>query len=222
MGLRATAIQIPTRDTCETTMKLAKYANFGKRIRWRAVRNTLREGLCAESTAAAVVSEIGAGCDECGLVERMRNRFSDSGGLSNGKSWHLRRICATAVCSRNDRVSVSATGSGALGAPLYIAWQVTNECNLACLHCIEESGPGKAFHDELDEAQVFSFLGQVLDQQVPYLSFSGGEPTLHPQFFEMVEYVCGRNAQLKIETNGHGLSLEKARRLKRLGVKACR
>jgi MoaA/NifB/PqqE/SkfB family radical SAM enzyme len=43
-----------------------------------------------------------------------------------------------------------------------------------------------------------------MDHQVPYLSFSGGEPTLHPQFFEMVEYVCGRNAQLKIETNGHG------------------
>ena len=39
----------------------------------------------------------------------------------------------------------AATGSGDLGAPLYIAWQVTNECNLACLHCIEESGPGKAF-----------------------------------------------------------------------------
>ena len=117
-------------------------------------------------------------------------------------------------------MSIPATGSGDLGAPLYIAWQVTNECNLACLHCIEESGPGKAFHDELDEAQVFSFLGQVLDQQVPYLSFSGGEPTLHPQFFEMVEYVCGRNAQLKIETNGHGLSVEKAQRLQRLGVKA--
>ena len=36
-----------------------------------------------------------------------------------------------------------------LGAPLYVAWQITNECNLACLHCIEESGPGKAFKDEL-------------------------------------------------------------------------
>ena len=24
-----------------------------------------------------------------------------------------------------------------LGAPLYVAWQITNECNLACLHCIE-------------------------------------------------------------------------------------
>jgi len=121
---------------------------------------------------------------------------------------------------RTEIPAAPAPGSGDLAAPLYIAWQVTNECNLACLHCIEESGPGKAFHDELDEVQAFSFLGQVLDQQVPYISFSGGEPTLHPKFFEMVEYVCGRNAQLKIETNGHGLSLEKAQRLRHLGVKA--
>jgi MoaA/NifB/PqqE/SkfB family radical SAM enzyme len=113
-----------------------------------------------------------------------------------------------------------ATGSGELSAPLYIAWQVTNECNLACLHCIEESGPGKAFRDELNEAEVFRFLEQVMDRQVPYLSFSGGEPTLHPLFFEMVGYVCGRNAQLKVETNGHGVSVEKAARLKSLGVKA--
>ena len=31
-----------------------------------------------------------------------------------------------------------------LSAPLYVAWQITNECNLACMHCIEESGPGQA------------------------------------------------------------------------------
>jgi MoaA/NifB/PqqE/SkfB family radical SAM enzyme len=114
----------------------------------------------------------------------------------------------------------AATTSGDLGAPLYIAWQVTNECDLACLHCIEESGPGKAFRDELSESEVFSFLEQVVDEQVPYLAFSGGEPTLHPQFFKMVEYVCTGNTQLKIETNGHGLTIQKCERLKSLGVKA--
>ena len=118
------------------------------------------------------------------------------------------------------RATPAATDSADLGAPLYIAWQVTNECNLACLHCIEESGPGKAFRDELSAAQVFSFLEQVVDAEVPYLSFSGGEPTLHPLFFEMVEYVCARTTQLKIETNGHGLTPEKCARLQRLGVKA--
>ena len=61
-----------------------------------------------------------------------------------------------------------------LTAPLYVAWQITNECNLACLHCIEESGPGKAFKDELDRAQVFDVIDQMMDHEVPYLSFSGG------------------------------------------------
>jgi MoaA/NifB/PqqE/SkfB family radical SAM enzyme len=114
----------------------------------------------------------------------------------------------------------AATESGDLGAPLYIAWQVTNECNLACLHCIEESGPGKAFHDELSDEQVFSVLEQAMDLEVPYLSFSGGEPMVHPRFFDMVAYVCGRNGQLKVETNGHYLGLENCVRLKELGVKA--
>ena len=48
------------------------------------------------------------------------------------------------------RPRVAARGRRTSRAPLYVAWQITNECNLACLHCIEESGPGKAFADELD------------------------------------------------------------------------
>ncbi len=114
----------------------------------------------------------------------------------------------------------AATESGDLGAPLYMAWQVTNECNLACLHCIEESGPGKAFPDELTDEQVFSVLDQALALDVPYLSFSGGEPMVHPRFFDMVEYVCSRNGQLKVETNGHYLTPDNCARLKALGVKA--
>ena len=110
--------------------------------------------------------------------------------------------------------------SADLGAPLYVAWQVTNECNLACLHCIEESGPGKAFKDELDEEQVFGILGQFMDLEIPYLSFSGGEPMVHPLFFKMVEFVCSRGGQLKIETNGHFLTPENCARMKSLGVKA--
>ncbi len=114
----------------------------------------------------------------------------------------------------------ATTASSDLRAPLYVAWQITNECNLACLHCIEESGPGKAFRDELSETEIFGVLAQLMDGEVPYLSFSGGEPMLHTRFFEMVEYVCGRGGQLKIETNGHYLSAENCRRLAELGVKA--
>jgi MoaA/NifB/PqqE/SkfB family radical SAM enzyme len=56
--------------------------------------------------------------------------------------------------------------------------------------------------------------------EIPYLSFSGGEPMLHPHFFEMAQYVCSRGSQLKVETNGHFLTPETAARLRDVGVKA--
>jgi len=132
-------------------------------------------------------------------------------------------VTATAVAAEPPTAAAGAATPGSsedLAAPLYIAWQITNECNLACLHCIEESGPGKAFPDELDEAQVFEVLDQIIEQDVPYLSFSGGEPMVHPLFFRMVEHVCASGAQLKIETNGHYLTPQNCERLAKLGVKA--
>jgi len=113
-----------------------------------------------------------------------------------------------------------AAASEALAAPLYVAWQITNECNLACLHCIEESGPGKAFSDELDREGALRVVDELMANEVPYLSFSGGEPMLHPHFFEMVERVTSRGSQLKVETNGHYLTPENCARLKALEVKA--
>ncbi|HUL57320.1 MAG TPA: radical SAM protein [Usitatibacter sp.] len=111
-------------------------------------------------------------------------------------------------------------GTGDLEAPLYVAWQITNECNLACLHCIEESGPGKAFKDELSPGEFRGILDQFVELEVPYVSFSGGEPMVHPHFFEMAEHFCAGGGQLKIETNGHYLTPENSRRLKDIGIKA--
>lgn len=107
-----------------------------------------------------------------------------------------------------------------LGAPLYVAWQITNECNLACLHCIEESGPGKAFKDELTSEEAFSVIDMLVQGEVPYVSFSGGEPMVRPDFFEMVERITKGGVGLKIETNGHYLTPSNCARLKELGVKA--
>lgn len=117
-------------------------------------------------------------------------------------------------------MSADAAASEDLAAPLYVAWQITNECNLACLHCIEESGPGKRFQDELTREQALAVIDQLMDHEVPYLSFSGGEPMVHPHFFEMVGRVTSRGSQLKIETNGHYLTPEACARLKTLEVKA--
>ena len=117
-------------------------------------------------------------------------------------------------------VKPAAAASEDLGAPLYVAWQITNECNLACLHCIEESGPGKAFKDELTTEEAFAVIDQLVASEVPYVSFSGGEPMARPDFFAMVERITKGGVGLKIETNGHYLTPDRCSRLKELGVKA--
>ena len=127
---------------------------------------------------------------------------------------------ASVAGSEAVEASPTARSTGDLGAPLYVAWQITNECNLACLHCIEESGPGKAFDDELGAEQIYAILDQMTELEVPYVSFSGGEPMVHPHFFGMVKHFCQGGGQLKIETNGHYLTPENCARMAEFGVKA--
>jgi hypothetical protein len=62
-------------------MKLAKYAKFRAEKFGGVLFETRSEKVFALSTtAAAIVREIGPGCDEPDLIERMKDRFSDSGG----------------------------------------------------------------------------------------------------------------------------------------------
>jgi len=74
--------RFPKTDTSETMMKLAKYAKFRQEKFGGVLFETRSEKVYAlNPTAAAIVSEIGAGCDERGLVMRMNDRFSDAGGF---------------------------------------------------------------------------------------------------------------------------------------------
>jgi len=105
-----------------------------------------------------------------------------------------------------------------LSAPLYIAWQLTNECNLACLHCIEGSGPGRAFPDEMGREECLRVAAEMVRESVPYVALSGGEPMTHPAFFDLAGALCAGGAAVKVETNGHFLTPEACGRLARMGV----
>jgi len=107
-----------------------------------------------------------------------------------------------------------------LKSPLYAAWQLTNECDLRCLHCIEDSGPGQAFPDELSAAQADRIIDQLIAAEVPYVAFSGGEPLLHPHFFGLLARFRGQGVGLKVETNGQHLDPRTCERLAECEVKA--
>lgn len=105
-----------------------------------------------------------------------------------------------------------------LSGPLFIAWQITSICNMGCHHCCEESG--QLMPNEMNKEQVMEFCRQVVDIGVPYAAISGGEPMLHPQFFEVCEYFRSNDIALKVETNGEFVDAAAAKRFADLDLRS--
>ena len=65
----------------------------------------------------------------------------------------------------------------------YIELQITNRCNLQCRHCYIGESP----HQDLSRKQIQRVLDQFEEIQGLRLLLSGGEPLLHPYFWEINE-----------------------------------
>ena len=107
-----------------------------------------------------------------------------------------------------------------LQAPLLITWQLTRDCDLACLHCCTESAPGKALADELTREEALKLADEIIEARVPYVMLCGGEPMVCAHFLEVAERLGGAGIDLKIETNGQRFDAATARRLAALPVRS--
>jgi MoaA/NifB/PqqE/SkfB family radical SAM enzyme len=107
-----------------------------------------------------------------------------------------------------------------LGAPLLVSWQITRNCDLACVHCCTESAPGKRLPDELDAAAASRIADELIRAEVPYVMLCGGEPLLAPYFMELAEQLGHAGIQLKIETNGQSFDAAIAERLAALPIRS--
>ena len=107
-----------------------------------------------------------------------------------------------------------------LRAPLFVSWQITRDCDLACLHCCTESAPGKRLPDELGRDAMMRIVDEIVRNDVPYVMLCGGEPLVAPHFFEIAKALGEAGVQLKIETNGQRFGDEAAWRLARLPVRS--
>jgi len=98
-----------------------------------------------------------------------------------------------------------------LDAPICLTWEVTYGCNLACVHCLSSSGRRDA--RELTTAEAHGVIDELHDLQVFYVNIGGGEPTIRPDFFDLVEYAVAQRVGVKFSTNGTTMTAERARRL---------
>lgn len=93
-----------------------------------------------------------------------------------------------------------------------VVWNITRTCNLKCVHCYSDS-EAKAYEGELDVGEVRAVLGDLAAFKVPAVLFSGGEPLIRPDIFELIEYARGRGLHVVLSTNGTLITPEIARRL---------
>ncbi|MBQ9479401.1 MAG: putative heme d1 biosynthesis radical SAM protein NirJ1 [Selenomonadaceae bacterium] len=97
-----------------------------------------------------------------------------------------------------------------------VVWNSTKTCNLRCRHCYMESDGGR--YDELSTVEAKKFIDDLADFKVPVLLFSGGEPLIRKDFFELAEYAASKGIRPTLSTNGTLIDRSVARRIKEISV----
>ncbi|MFY7670346.1 radical SAM protein [Tenacibaculum sp. MEBiC06402] len=95
--------------------------------------------------------------------------------------------------------------------------EVTDRCNLTCPTCYAGSSPTYGRHRTLDEVKKMLDAVVKNEKEPDVVQISGGEPTIHPQFFEILDYAKTLPIRhLMLNTNGIKIAKDKefVRRLK--------
>ncbi len=108
------------------------------------------------------------------------------------------------------------------GSPVVrlIAWEVTRSCNLACKHCRAEAHP-EPYPGELSTAEAKKLIESFTEVGNPIIIFTGGEPLLRHDVFELMSYAHSLGLRPVMSPNGTLLSPENAAKIKASGVQRC-
>lgn len=99
-------------------------------------------------------------------------------------------------------------------APFLVVWNFTNACNLNCKHCYQTASVPTP--DELTTEEAFEAVDNMADEGVAHIAFSGGEPLVRKDFFEVAGYATKRDIAFSVATNGTTLTKDKVRKLEEL------
>jgi radical SAM protein with 4Fe4S-binding SPASM domain len=98
-------------------------------------------------------------------------------------------------------------------APFLVVWNYTKLCNLRCEHCYENAGP-EAAEDELTTEEAKRVIDEFEEAGVVAIAFSGGEPLLRKDIFEVAGYARQKGFFTSVATNGTMITRELARKMK--------
>lgn len=101
---------------------------------------------------------------------------------------------------------------------MIVSWMTTNKCNLRCLHCYQDALEEQ--DDELTTVEAFAMIEQIAKAGFKIMIFSGGEPLLRPDIFELVAHASKQGLRPVFGTNGMLITQEVAEKLKSSGAMA--
>jgi len=109
-----------------------------------------------------------------------------------------------------------ATEIGCFGPNPHVVWEATSRCNLRCGHC--HAWGGEKIIPELSTTEVKSLIIQVSNSGIGTFVFTGGEPFLREDLFELIDYARQFHLHLFVATNGTLITPEIAGKLKEKNV----
>ncbi len=92
----------------------------------------------------------------------------------------------------------------------YLELQITDRCNLQCRHCYI----GEGMHQDLSKERIQRGLKEFEEIQGLRLLLSGGEPLLHPDFWEINDALRNYAFRSVLLSNGTLINEEVAKRLR--------
>lgn len=103
-----------------------------------------------------------------------------------------------------------------LEKPLQMTLVLTNRCNFNCVYCFRDSG--YEWNKELTKDEIFAIIDQAAEMELKYCSLTGGEPSLHPHFEDIVIRLLEKDIYPYISSNGTCLKEATLSKLKKAGL----
>jgi len=97
-----------------------------------------------------------------------------------------------------------------------VVWNITQQCNLSCRHCYIQA-EDKKLSNELTTEEAKVFIADLATIKVPVLLFSGGEPLLRKDIFELGAFAANSGIRPIISTNGTLINRQLAHSIKEAG-----
>jgi radical SAM protein with 4Fe4S-binding SPASM domain len=107
--------------------------------------------------------------------------------------------------------STIRNGTDYYSAPNSVLWYLTYNCNMKCKHCLVGDLP-QTREMSLDEAKYV--LGELKRMKIFSINFSGGEPLLRPDLFEIIRAGSEMHFGMILSTNGLSLNQDILNKLK--------